>query len=128
MSQPVTVDFDEPHLASAVERLPPDAVDALDFGAIRLDREGRVTFFSKAEGQLSGYRAQDAMSRHFFTEIAPCMDNPQFRGRIEKAAAAGRLDVEFGWVGDFSDRQRELRVRAQSVADGGCWIFIQRLE
>ena len=32
----------------------------------------------------------------------------------------------FGWIGDFSDCSRELRVRIQPASDGGCWIFIQR--
>ncbi|MBV9366243.1 MAG: hypothetical protein JOY89_18545, partial [Solirubrobacterales bacterium] len=56
------------------------------------------------------------------------MDNPAFQGRIEKTLEAGDLDVEFGWVGDFGDAGRSLRVRAQSATGGGCWIFIQREE
>ena len=62
----------------------------------------------------------------FFVDVAPCMNTPTFSGRIEKARAAGKYDLEFGWIGDFSDRSRELRVRIQPASDGGCWIFIQR--
>ena len=39
------------------------------------------------------------------------MGKPNFRGRIERALAAGSLDLEFTHVGDFSDRDRELTVR-----------------
>ena len=118
--------FDTPQLAAAVERLPPETVDALPFGAVRLDGAGRVRFYSRAEAALSGYGARAALGRSFFTEIAPCMDSEAFRGRIEQARGAGRLDLEFGWVGDFADRQRELRVRVQQASDGGCWLFLRR--
>lgn len=118
-------DFDEPRLAEAVERLPPDALDALPFGAIRLDAEGVVRLFSQTERHLSGYR-EEALGRPFFPEIAPCMDIASFRGRIECALAAGRLDLAFDHIGDFDDRTKELRVRVQSASGGGCWIFMQR--
>jgi photoactive yellow protein len=120
----ITIDMDA--LAEAVERLPKEAVDALPFGAIRLDESGQVTFYSAAEAKLSGYGSRPALGKAFFVDVAPCMDTPAFKGRIERAKAAGKYDLEFGWVGDFSDRSRELRVRIQPASDGGCWIFIQR--
>ena len=94
--------------------------------AIRLDNDGRVQFFSKAEARLSGYGERPALGRVFFTEIAPCMDNAEFLGRVRAAQASGKLDLEFGWFGDFEDRNRHLRVRVQSASAGGYWIFMKR--
>ena len=119
-------DFDHDDLAAAIERLPVEALDALSFGAVRLNADGEVVVFNGAEKRLSGYGNRPALGRLFFTQIAPCMDVPGFRGRIERALAAGDADIEFGWVGDFSDAGRELRVRVQSASSGGCWIFMQR--
>lgn len=118
--------FDHDDLAAAIERLPAEALDALPFGAIRLNGDGDVVVYSGAEKRLSGYGDRPALGRQFFTQIAPCMDTPGFRGRIERALAAGDADIEFGWVGDFSDAGRELRVRMQPANGGGCWIFMQR--
>lgn len=95
------------NLASIVERLPPAAVHALPFGAVQLDQEGRVTFYSKAEHRLSGYH-KDVIARSFFTKIAPCMNNPDFRGRIDKAMKAGELSIIFSYVGDFEVRTESL--------------------
>jgi photoactive yellow protein len=120
------MDFDTPRLAQAIERLTVDEVDALPYGAIRLDAEGRVTFYSKAEARLSGYGSRPSIGKVFFSEIAPCMDNDGFLGRIEAARRQGALDLEFGWIGDFEDRDRALRVRVQSSSDGGVWVFISR--
>jgi photoactive yellow protein len=120
------ITFDMPGLAPAVEGLSPAEVDALPFGAIRLDADDRVVLYSAAEARLSGYGTRPALGRAFFTEMAPCMDNPAFRGRIARASAAGRFDLEFGWIGDFADRARELQVRVLPASGGGCWIFIRR--
>ena len=116
-------DFSEPELARAVEALVEGEVDALPFGAIRVDEAGIVRFFSRAERRLSGYGERPAPGLDFFTKIAPCMDNEHFRGRIERARAAGKLDIAFSFVGDFADLARELSVRVQSASDGGYWIL-----
>jgi photoactive yellow protein len=120
------ITFDMAGLAEAVERLPLDIVDSLPFGSIRLDHDGLVTFYSAAEAKLSGYGSRPALDKAFFVEVAPCMDTPAFRGRIERARAAGKYDLEFGWIGDFSDRSRQLQVRVQPASDGGYWVFISR--
>lgn len=118
--------FDARDLARQVEALGEAEIDALPFGAIRLDEKGAVTFFSKAERDLSGYGARPTVGKIFFTDIAPCMADAGFRGRLEAARGRGTLDIAFSWTGDFADRRREMRVRIQSASDGGVWIFMQR--
>lgn len=119
-------DFDDPDLALRVERLREAEVDALPFGAIRLDSAGVVQAYSQGERRLSGSGGEPRLGRDFFAEVAPCMDTPQFRGRIDRALAAGHLDLEFGHVGDFADREREIVVRVQPASVGGMWIFMRR--
>ena len=119
--------FDAPHLAQTVERMDEAAIHALPYGDIRLDQDGSVAFFSEAEARLSGYGPRPALGRHYFTEVAPCLGNADFLGRIERAQSAGKLDIEFSYVGDFDDADKELRCRVQSTQDGGIWIFTQRL-
>jgi len=55
------------------------------------------------------------------------MNNAKFRGRIDRALAAGTLDITFSFIGDFNDPNRELDVRVQSATNGGYWIFMRRL-
>ena len=118
--------FDTPNLAEAVEALPPDRIDALPFGAIRLGANGIVEVFNRTESRRSGMNERPALGFDFFADIAPCMDVPGFRGRIVRARAAGTLDLAFSHVGDFDDRTREISVRIQSGAEGAVWIFTDR--
>jgi photoactive yellow protein len=119
-------DFNQAVLARAIESLTSDELDLLPFGVIGLDPAGVVRVYNKTEARLSGRKARPTQGLSFFTEIAPCMNNDYFKGRIEKARLAGTLDIAFTFVGDFNDRNRELSVRVQSAADGGLWIFHHR--
>jgi photoactive yellow protein len=118
-------DCHDPNLASIIERLPHEIVNSFPFGAIRLDPQGNVVFYSESERRLSGYK-KNTITHSFFIEIAPCMDNANVRGRIDTALQAGKLNITFSHIGDFDDSTKELDVRVQSATDGGCWIFIRR--
>jgi photoactive yellow protein len=118
--------FNTPRLAAAVDALPSHDVDLLPFGAIKLDIHGVVRFYNSTEAKLSGRGVMPTLGKLFFIDVAPCLDNAYFKGRIEKAMIAGTLDLSFSSIGDFADRDRELSVRVQSAQDGGVWIFHQR--
>ena len=118
--------FATPRLADAVGGLQQTEIDQLPFGVVGLDADGVVRVFNKTEGELSGYGTRPSHGRLFFVDVAPCMNNGYFKGLIDKARRTGTLDISFTFVGDFSDRERELKVRVQGARDGGTWIFIQR--
>ena len=119
-----SLDIDAPDLAAAVERLEPEGINTLPFGAIRLDPEFKVVFFSDAERRQSGYR-KDAVGRAFFLEIAPCLNTAKYRDRIEQALANGKLDITFDHTADLPSGAQDvdLHVRVLSATGGGCWIF-----
>ena len=119
-------DFETLATAARAESAAPAELDGWPFGVIRLDREGHVLFHSQSEKRLSGFGDREVLGRDFFTSIAPCMNNPMFRGRIAQAQRAGAFAMEFSYVGDFADASRPLQVRIESASDGGLWIFMKR--
>jgi photoactive yellow protein len=118
--------FETPKLADAIEALTPEQIDQLPFGVTLLDQDNVVRILNKAEAETSGFVGRPTVGRLFFVDVAPCMNNGYFKGRIDRARRDGTLDITFSFVGDFSDAEGELTVRAQSAKDGGTWIFIQR--
>ena len=83
----VTVDFEAPDLAARVEQLSHEQIDQLPFGAILLDNEGIVLFYSAAERRLSGYPGE-AVGKNFF-EIARCFGKVDLRARAQSARQGG---------------------------------------
>jgi photoactive yellow protein len=88
----VLPDFASPRLAEAVEQLSVEQMDALPFGVVLLDPSGVVVRYSKTERRLSGF-PHAVEGRAFFGEIAPCMDTPSLKGRIERAMAADNIPL-----------------------------------
>ena len=118
--------FDDVDIVEKIESLDVKSIDKLPFGVVRLDDNGAVQLFNTTEAELSGYGGRPKLGRNFFTEIAPCMNSPEMRGRIEAARKAGAIDIELGWIGDFKDQDGELRIRALSASSGGIWLFVSR--
>ena len=118
--------FDDPDVVRTLEVLSRGEIDALPFGVIGLSATGEVRVYSRSEAQQSGFGTRRALGLPFFSAIAPCMDQPHFRGRIEQAARQGTVDLEIGHTGDFEDPARFIRVRVCSASDGGLWLLTMR--
>ena len=118
--------FDAPDLGAVVEAMSDAERNALPFGAIRLDRNNVVTFYSQREAEGSGMGARGQAGRNYFADIAPCFANADYLGRIEAARVHGDIDIEMGVIGDFADDDGEIRARVMSAPDGGLWIFHER--
>ena len=119
-----TIDFNAPDLAHRIEQLSQAELDRLPFGVILLDRQGTVLFYSQTEARQSGY-GELPLGRNLF-EVSRCLESDDFRGRIMRALEIEPVDIEFVWVGDFTDPKRDMRVRVQSARQGGVWIMVER--
>lgn len=126
MQPKVTIDIDSPLLPGVIDQCSESDLNTMRFGAIRVNLAGKVTLYSDVERRLSGWN-KDALSRDFFTDMAPCLNRPSFKARIDRALEAGRLDIAFDDVMDLPSGERavERRIRVLSAAGGGYWILMQ---
>lgn len=111
--------IDDEDIGHHVELLTPAEIDGLPFGVVRLDASERVLRLSAPEARQSGHGDREAVGLRFFTDVAPCFWSAAFLERVERALAAGTLDISFERVGDYGDAERELRVRLKSASSGG---------
>ncbi|MCG8572830.1 MAG: PAS domain-containing protein, partial [Spirochaetes bacterium] len=49
--------------------------DGMDFGIIGLDKEMKVVLYNQTETQCSGLSKEMVLNKHFFIEVAPCLNN-----------------------------------------------------
>jgi photoactive yellow protein len=85
-------------VATGIPGLSSEALDSLPFGVIELNRSGEVIKFNCAEETLSGRSRNDVIGRNFFSEIAPCSDVKEFRGRFEEFLDTSKRAAQFDFV------------------------------
>jgi photoactive yellow protein len=68
----------------AVSRLSPEALDALPYGLVTLDAEGRVIGYNDTESRLVGLPRERVIGKNFFVDVAPCARVREFEGRFRE--------------------------------------------
>lgn len=101
-----------------------DELDALPFGAIRIDAEGRVTAFNAYESGASG-RSPDAILGMRFSDLAPCTQVKQFVSCVEEGFAHRSMDRVLRFV--FPRGGALCSVAVRLYYDPGfdqMWLFV----
>lgn len=126
--KPPSVDVDV-HAPARLDGLTEAELDALPVGAIRVDADGRILFYSRAEARLTGRKPQQVLGRNFFRDVAPCTVVPEFYGRFRQGVLAGSLHTAFEFTFDFDMRPVRARIAMREAEnDGEYWIIVQPSE
>ena len=62
--------------------VPPELLEGLPFGVIRLSGDGLVEAYNDTEARLARRSAASVIGKHFFNEVAPCTNVQAFAGRL----------------------------------------------
>lgn len=104
--------FDDADMLGQLDSATAAALDTLPFGVVGLDRTGRVEIYSEHEAAASGLTRHRVLGRHFFFDIAPCMNNFMVAERFESDAV---LDEILPYVLTFRMRPTPARLRLLSA-------------
>jgi photoactive yellow protein len=100
--------------------------DTLPFGIIRLDIEGRVLAYNRAESLYSGLKQQHVIGRDWFRDIAPCTNTAKFFGKFKEGVAKDMIDTTFDYVFTrFSEPT--VRVHLLKAPGEDLWVLIKRV-
>ena len=122
------IKFSADNVANELADITDDELDALAFGAVELDREGRILRYNAAEADISGRDQAGMVGRDFFADVAPCTRSEAFEGRFRAGMRAGKMDVQFTYVLDHEMDATEVRVRMYTVqGNDSCWVLIKRV-
>jgi photoactive yellow protein len=109
-----------------ITRMNEHELDALPFGAIRLDREGRILSYNMTESKLTGRDPKRVIGRNFFTDVAPCTNVQGFAGRFREGIAKGEMHVIFPYRFDFKMAPRDVSVTLfYSKKSDSAWVFVR---
>jgi photoactive yellow protein len=122
------VKFSAHNVANELANMNDEDLDSLAFGAIELDRTGKIVRYNAAEADISGRNQEGMVGRNFFTDVAPCTRSDAFEGRFRAGVAAGKLDVQFTYVLDHEMVPTEVRVRMHQIENKDTyWVLIKRV-
>jgi photoactive yellow protein len=109
-----------------------EALDALPFGIITLDRSGTILRYNLAEETLARRRSVRSVGLNFFSDVAPCTNVQAFRGRFDAFAQSyesgserftfsfafrwGRQDVSITMLRKAGFEEINILVRGRSTA------------
>jgi photoactive yellow protein len=103
-------------------------LDALDFGVIGFDIDGRVQRYNATESRLAGLAAERVLGQMLFTSVAPCMNNFMVCQRFDDALLNGTpLDDTIDYV--LTLRMRPVKVKLRLMArpgEGLRYVLVQR--
>lgn len=111
----MTLTFDDPHLPDLLEEAEEELLEEAPFGIVRMDPEGRVTFYNKVESEYSGLRKDQVMGHNFFTDVAPCTNNFMVAERYKEANLDTVIEYVFTFVMEPTEVSLRLIRRGESL-------------
>lgn len=123
------VSFNDSSLENVLSKMDDTQIDGLAFGAIQLDEKGTIKRYNAAEGDITGRKPEDVIGKNFFTEVAPCTNRPEFKGKFEEGVKNGDLNTLFEYIFDYKMKPTKVKVHMKQsmTGDGTFWIFVKRI-
>ncbi|MGM0480537.1 MAG: photoactive yellow protein [Pseudomonadota bacterium] len=98
------------------------------FGAIQLDDKGKIIQYNAAEGDITGRDPSTVIGKNFFTEVAPCTDSKEFKGKFDEGVKTGNLNTMFEYTFDYEMKPTKVKVHMKKALSGDSyWVFVKRL-
>ncbi|HEX6083368.1 MAG TPA: photoactive yellow protein [Thermoanaerobaculia bacterium] len=112
-----------------IDRMNESELDALPFGAIRLDRDGNILSYNMTESKLTGRDPKRVIGRNFFRDVAPCTNVQAFAGRFRDGVAKKEMHAIFPYRFDFQMAPRDVTVTLfYSKQTDTAWVFVREAE
>ena len=115
--------FDDPAMAERLDATDEAGLDELAFGVVGLNPDGEVDRYNAHEERNSGLPRGQVVGRHFFSDVAPCMNNYLVAERLEETT----LDVTMPYVLTFRMRPTPVRLRLiRAPRSPRRWVLVSR--
>lgn len=102
------LDFDTPDLFDALNAASAEELEHAPFGVVRMNAGMEVLVYNRTEARLSGLDPAWVLGKHFFSQIAPCIDNHLVAAKYRHATD---LDERLGYVLAFHMRPTRVELR-----------------
>ena len=106
----------------------PNRAEYLAFGAVLLDRQGKIVKYNKAEGLIASRDPAEMIGKDFFNEVAPCAKGKRFHGEFLNFHRTGQVNVMFDYKFAYKGADVGVKIHLKAQPDGQhCWMFVKRV-
>lgn len=115
-----------------IARMSREQVDALPYGLMLFDADGKVLLYNRYESELSRRRVEDVVGKSWFRDVAPCTRVAAFEGRfrafVERATPGevARFAFRFHFLHGAQDVEVTLAHAPPSSGDGRVFVIVNR--
>lgn len=95
--------------------------DRLSFGVVKMDYDGIVTEYNRAQFDLTGVAAENAIGKHFFTQVAPCTNNFMVAERYRQSI----LDESLPYIFTYITKPTKVELRLIKGPKGNQYLLAQ---
>lgn len=122
------VQFDQDNIENALAKMSDTEIDDLAFGAIELDKTGKILRYNATEGAITGRDKDAVIGQNFFESVAPCTKTKDFFGRFEAIRDGKEESVIFYYTFDYQMSPTKVNVHMKKALVGdNIWIFVKRM-
>jgi photoactive yellow protein len=90
--------FDSPDILVWLNEQQDDALDKLNFGIVKMNFTGQVIFYNQEESVIAGVSKENAIGKHFFTQVAPCTNNFLVAEKFKNAVLDEQVQYIFTYI------------------------------
>lgn len=120
--------FNSRELDTLLPIISDEDLDKLSFGAVEVDRNGKIIRYNKAEGDITGRDPKATLGKNFFREVAPCTNSVEFFGKFDDGVKRGSLNALFEYTFDYQMRPTRVKVQMKQNPRGDSyWILVKRI-
>ena len=122
------VQFGSNDIENKLSSMDKGQLDNVAFGAIQLDGNGKIIQYNAAEGDITGRDPSAVVGKNFFTDVAPCTNSPEFKGKFDEGVKKGDLNTMFEYTFDYEMKPTKVKVHMKKALSGDSyWVFVKRL-
>ncbi|OIM99642.1 photoactive yellow protein [Idiomarina sp. MD25a] len=122
------VQFGSNDIENKLASMNKDQFDDVAFGAIQLDENGKIIKYNAAEGDITGRDPEAVVGKNFFTDVAPCTNSKEFKGKFDEGVKNGDLNTMFEYTFDYEMKPTKVKVHMKKALTGDTyWVFVKRL-
>lgn len=122
------VSFGSNDIENSLANMSADQLNKVAFGAIQLDGAGKILQYNAAEGDITGRDPKAVIGKSFFTDVAPCTNSKEFKGRFDEGVKSGNLNTMFEYTFDYEMKPTKVKVHMKKALSGDTyWVFVKRL-